>query len=115
MTERETKLAQSLIHDREGDKNQEVGEKELYKMSEKDDEYFKRMSDTEQMRLYTSLHDHNGKLRESIRSLKKELITVLVMIEEPGHKLSLKDLQAENKVLREELAALTMEKDKVLG
>ncbi len=113
MTEKEMKLAQSLIHppgDATGAKPDK--DKDLYKMSSKDDDYFKKMSETEQVRLYTSLHDHNAKLRESIRSLKKELITLLQK-NESFEQLNINDLAKENKELREELLALTMKADKV--
>lgn len=116
MNDKEKRLAQSMVMGgrpgKKGEENPLERDKDLFKMSKKEDDYFTKMSDHEQMRLYTSLHDQNTRLRDSIKELKKELITLLQKVEGKD-KLDMRQLQDENKLLRDELRTLTFQNDKV--
>lgn len=115
MTEKEKRLAQSMIQAGKVKKGQGGvldKDKDIFHMSKKEDDYFLKMGDQEQMRLYTTLHDQNTRLRDHIKELKREFMTLLQKIEGKD-KLDMKELQDENKFLREELRTLTFQNDKV--
>lgn len=116
MTEKERRLAQSMIGGRnkiaKGDEDPLERDKDLFKISKKEDEYFTKMSDQEQMRLYTTLHDQNTRLKDHIKALKKEFMTLLQKLE-GREMLDMENLQGDNKVLREELRQLTLKTDRV--
>ena len=116
MTDQEINLAKSLMHaPGPGDKPNKDEEmdraKDIFRIHRKEDDYFEKLNDLEQVRLYTSLHDHNNRLRENIQTLKKELLTLLQK-KEGLEKLDMRELQSENKQLREELRLLTYKTDK---
>lgn len=117
MTEKEKRLAQSMINAgklaRNGDGLMLDKDKDIFRMSKKEDDYFLKMNDQEQMRLYTTLHDQNTRLRDHIKELKKEFIALLQKIEGKD-KLDMRDLQDQNKLLRDELRTLTFQNDKVM-
>lgn len=116
MTEKERRLAQSMIGGRKktgkGEEDELERDKDLFKISKKEDEYFTKMSDQEQMRLYTTLHDQNTRLKEHIKTLKKEFMTLMQKIE-GKELLDMQMLQDDNKILRDELRQLTFKNDRV--
>ena len=118
MTEKEQLLAQSMIANgrlrKKGDESMHDRDKDLFKISRKEDDHFQKMTDHEQMRLYTTLHDQNTRLRDHIKELKKEFLALLQKIE-GKEKLDMKELEGENKLLREELQTLTFQNDKVIS
>ena len=115
MTEKEMRLAKSLINDppagKDSKEEAENRAKDIFRIHRKEDDYFEKLSDLEQVRLYTTLQDHNNRLMESISILKKELLTLLQK-REGVDKLDMRELQNDNRILRQELKDLTFKTDK---
>ena len=115
MTQQEMRLAASLIGTRPAGKVEEDvidKERDIFRIHRKEDDYFEKLSDLEQVRLYTSLHDHNQRLRDSIGKLKKQFISLL-QSRDGVDKLDMQELTLENRALREELRQLTLQQDSV--
>lgn len=112
LSDRELQLAKSMVQPPLAVKPETQPKlPDTFKVHLKEDDYFNKMGELEQERLYTSLHDHNQRLKQHIRELKKELITFLNTYGNL-HGLDMKYLEQENKELREELRDLTFKKEK---
>lgn len=115
LNEKELQLAKSMVQPAlalKGDPQSKMPD--TFKIHEKEDDYFNRMGELEQERLYTSLHDQNQRLKKHIKELKKEFITFMNTYGDIVG-LDMKTLEEQNKELREDLKDLTFKKEKAMS